>query len=43
LGKAEPSDFVATCERVNKDDWELGETVKYCDENVRAELKIVYD
>ncbi len=36
-----PSDFVAACESVNEDDCELGEIVKYPNENVRAELKIV--
>ncbi len=43
MGKAEPSEFVAACESVNEDDCELGEIVKYANENVRAELKIVYD
>ncbi len=34
---------MAVCESVNKDDCELGEIVKYANENVRAEPKIVYD
>ncbi len=40
VGKAEPSDFAITVLRLNKDDCELGEMVKYGNENVRGALKI---
>ena len=43
FGKEEPSDFVAVCKIVYEGYCEFDETVKYPDENVRAELKIVYD
>jgi hypothetical protein len=43
VGEADPSDFVTACKSVNEDDSELGEIVKYADENVRAELKMMYD
>ena len=40
VGKAEPSNFVITVLRLNKDACSVGEMVKYGNENVRGALKI---
>jgi hypothetical protein len=41
IGKAEPSDFVTTCESVIEGYWAADEIVNLADENLRGEPKIV--